>query len=95
MSPQLLITVADAEFALERGDAYTFPASTEHSFRAGDGPGPARVLWVFSPAIPDTVAGHALGRQAVMTSGRVAPARAIARYAREWRPGGVVSRSPG
>jgi transcriptional regulator with XRE-family HTH domain len=37
--------------ALGPGDAFTFPAGTPHSFRAAEGP--ARVLWVVHPALPD------------------------------------------
>jgi transcriptional regulator with XRE-family HTH domain len=37
--------------ALGAGDAFTFPAGAPHSFRAVDGP--AQVLWVVSPALPD------------------------------------------
>jgi transcriptional regulator with XRE-family HTH domain len=51
---QLRIAIAGEEIVLEHGDAYTFPASTEHAFLASADAGPTRVLWVFSPAIPDT-----------------------------------------
>ena len=34
------------------GDAFTFQAKAAHSFRAADGP--AQVLWVVSPALPDS-----------------------------------------
>ncbi|MDQ4084340.1 MAG: XRE family transcriptional regulator [Actinomycetota bacterium] len=37
---------------LEAGDSLTFPAATEHTFRAV-GHEPARVLWVVTPALPD------------------------------------------
>jgi hypothetical protein len=36
----------------EEADAFTFPAGTAHSFHAVDGP--ARVLWVVCPALPDS-----------------------------------------
>ncbi len=51
---QLNITVGGEEMVLERGDAFTFPARTRHAFRVVAPAGPARVLWVFSPALPDT-----------------------------------------
>ena len=51
---QLTITVGGEEVVLERGDAFTFPAKTQHAFRVVAPAGPARVLWVFSPALPDT-----------------------------------------
>src|SRR2546423_548748 len=37
---------------LETGDAFTFAASSPHAFRAVPAAGPARVLWVVSPAPP-------------------------------------------
>jgi len=44
--------VLEAELiALGAGDAFTFPAGAAHSFRATGGP--ARVLWVVHPALPD------------------------------------------
>ncbi len=51
LSGQLRLTVAGTEVTLGAGDACTFAASAEHAFRAGPA-GPARVLWVFSPALP-------------------------------------------
>ena len=54
LAGQLHLVVAGEPVTLEEGDAYTFPASTEHTFRVLPGAGPARVLWVFSPALPDT-----------------------------------------
>src|ERR1700722_10933650 len=38
----------------EEGDAFTFTASARHAFRATAEAGPTRVLWVVSPALPDT-----------------------------------------
>ena len=35
-------------------NAYTFPADALHTFRAGPAAGATQVLWVFSPALPDT-----------------------------------------
>jgi transcriptional regulator with XRE-family HTH domain len=44
--------VLEAELiTLGAGDAFTFPAGAAHSFRAAGGP--ARVLWVVHPALPD------------------------------------------
>jgi hypothetical protein len=49
---------------LDTGDAFTFPASTEHYFRAAPGAGRTRVLWVFSPALPDNGLARPGGPQA-------------------------------
>jgi quercetin dioxygenase-like cupin family protein/DNA-binding Xre family transcriptional regulator len=54
LAGRLEVTVAGEPVMLGEGDAYTFPASTEHTFRVPPDGGPARVLWVFSPALPDT-----------------------------------------
>ena len=35
------------------GDAFTFAASTQHTFRATPQAGRTQVLWVVSPALPD------------------------------------------
>jgi quercetin dioxygenase-like cupin family protein len=56
LAGELRLTVAGEEITLAQGDAFTFPGSTEHTFRAAaaDGAGgPAQVLWVFSPGLPD------------------------------------------
>ena len=45
--------MAGEEVTLEEGDALTFTADMEHTFRAAAGAGRARVLWVLSPALPD------------------------------------------
>jgi transcriptional regulator with XRE-family HTH domain len=51
---RLELTV-DAELVvLDRGDAYTFAAGIPHSFRAHRGADPTQVLWLVSPALPDT-----------------------------------------
>lgn len=50
---QLQIAVAGEQVVLEEGDAFTFPGSAEHTFRVLPASGRARVLWVFSPALPD------------------------------------------
>jgi transcriptional regulator with XRE-family HTH domain len=60
LAGQLHLVVAGEPVTLETGDAYTFPASTEHTFRVLPEAGPARVLWVFSPALPDTGLPRAL-----------------------------------
>ena len=54
LAGQLQITVAGEQITLEQGDAFTFPASTQHTFRVAPPAGHAQVLWVFSPALPDT-----------------------------------------
>ena len=46
---QMQIVVADQHITLE-GDAFTFPASTRHTFRVPPAAGRTRVPWVFSPA---------------------------------------------
>ena len=53
LAGRLLLTVAGEQITLEAGDAFTFAASTEHAWRAARPAGPARVLWVFSPALPE------------------------------------------
>ncbi len=54
LTGQLQITVAEGQIILDQGDAYTFPAGTPHTFRATSATGRTRVLWMFSPALPDT-----------------------------------------
>ena len=54
LAGQLHLTVAEEQVTLGEGDAYTFPASTAHVFAVPLAAGPTRVLWVFSPALPDT-----------------------------------------
>jgi hypothetical protein len=53
----LQITVAGELVILDQGDAYTFPASMQHAFRVTPAAGRTQVLWVFSPALPDTSPG--------------------------------------
>ena len=53
LAGRLQITMAGEHVTLEQGDAFTFPASIEHTFRR-TGAGRTRVLWVVSPALPDT-----------------------------------------
>ena len=53
LAGQLQVTMAGEQITLEQGDAYTFPANTPHTFRAGPQAGRAQVLWVVSPALPD------------------------------------------
>jgi uncharacterized cupin superfamily protein len=45
------IAVEGKQVTLAAGDAFTFPAGSAHCFRAAGGP--AQVLWVVSPALPD------------------------------------------
>jgi transcriptional regulator with XRE-family HTH domain len=54
LAGQLQISLAGEQVTLERGDAFTFPAGSQHTFRAIWAAGPTQVLWVFSPALPDT-----------------------------------------
>jgi transcriptional regulator with XRE-family HTH domain len=57
LAGRLEISVAGQLTTLGEGDAFTFPASTQHTFRADRSAGPAQVLWVFSPALPDAEPG--------------------------------------
>lgn len=54
LAGQLEIVVAGERLLLGEGDAFTFPSSTEHTFRVPPSAEATRVLWVFSPALPDT-----------------------------------------
>jgi transcriptional regulator with XRE-family HTH domain len=54
LAGQLQLTVAGDQVALEQGDAFTFPPSLKHTFRVLRPAGRTQVLWVFSPALPDT-----------------------------------------
>lgn len=45
------------EIELQQGDALTFSADTHHSFRNLDSEQMAKVLWVYSPALPERVDG--------------------------------------
>ena len=45
--------MAGEQIILEQGDAFTFTANIEHTFRVPPPGGPAQVLWVVSPALPD------------------------------------------
>ena len=54
LAGRLELTVAGQLITLDQGDAFTFPGSTGHTFQVPAGTGPARVLWVFSPALPDS-----------------------------------------
>ena len=51
---RLGLNVAGEDVVLERGDAFTFPSGTEHTWRAVQESGLTRVLWVLSPALPDS-----------------------------------------
>ena len=53
LAGRLEITIGEELIVLEQGDAFTFTASARHAFRAADS-GPTQVLWVVSPALPDT-----------------------------------------
>jgi quercetin dioxygenase-like cupin family protein/DNA-binding Xre family transcriptional regulator len=54
MAGRLEITIDEELVVLEEGDAFTFAASARHAFLAAAESGPTRVLWVVSPALPDT-----------------------------------------
>lgn len=52
LAGKMEIVVEGELVTLAAGDAFTFQAKAAHSFRAADGP--AQVLWVVSPALPDS-----------------------------------------
>jgi transcriptional regulator with XRE-family HTH domain len=60
LAGELEMTLGGEPVTLGPGDAFTFPATTERTFRAA-GPDPVQVLWVFSPALPDTAGPPAEG----------------------------------
>jgi transcriptional regulator with XRE-family HTH domain len=82
LAGQLQLTVAGEQVTLDQGDAFTFPASTQHTFRVLRPAGRTQVLWVFSPALPDT------GTDGQRPAGRPvpAPARAQNTMAQRSRP---------
>src|SRR5580700_3482319 len=63
LAGQLQITVAGEQITLEQGDAFTFPPSTQHTFRVAPPAGHAQVLWVYSPALRAAGAGRGRGRR--------------------------------
>ena len=76
LAGELRIVVAGEELMLDAGDAFTFP-SIDHTFRVLPSAGPTRVLWVFSPALPDDgLDVQQLARQQA-EAGRVRKARAV------------------
>jgi transcriptional regulator with XRE-family HTH domain/mannose-6-phosphate isomerase-like protein (cupin superfamily) len=54
LAGRLHITVDHEEVTLEQGDAYTFRADAPHTFRSAQASGRTQVLWLVSPALPDT-----------------------------------------
>jgi quercetin dioxygenase-like cupin family protein len=54
LAGRLHITVAGEGVTLDQGDAYTFPADAPHTFRSAHASGRTQVLWLVSPALPDT-----------------------------------------
>jgi transcriptional regulator with XRE-family HTH domain len=54
LAGRLHLSVAGEEVTLEHGDAYTFPADAPHTFRSAHASGRTQVLWLVSPALPDT-----------------------------------------
>ena len=53
LAGQLNVTVAGEQITLEQGDAFTFPATIEHTFQVPPRTGRTQVLWIISPALPD------------------------------------------
>ena len=47
------VTVQDARFVLEAGDALTFAAAAPHTWRNAGASAAARVLWILAPGLPD------------------------------------------
>jgi transcriptional regulator with XRE-family HTH domain len=70
LAGQLEITVAGERLMLDQGDALTFGSREEHTFQVPPQSGPARVLWVFSPALPDHGPTEDRGRFSVDTTDR-------------------------
>jgi transcriptional regulator with XRE-family HTH domain len=52
LSGELAVRLDNEEFVLREGDALTFSAQAHHAFRNNDAVRPARILWVYSPALP-------------------------------------------
>ena len=61
LAGELEMTIGGEKVTLGPGDAFTFPATDERTFRAAAGPDPTQVLWLFSPALPDTAGPPAEG----------------------------------
>ncbi len=53
LAGRLRIGVAGEYLTLDAGDALTFPSRAEHTFSVPADSEPTRVLWIFSPALPD------------------------------------------
>jgi quercetin dioxygenase-like cupin family protein len=51
LSGTLHLRIGADEFVLNAQDAFSFDGGVEHSFHVDDDDGPARVLWVLSPAL--------------------------------------------
>jgi transcriptional regulator with XRE-family HTH domain len=71
LAGELEMTLAGEKVTLGTGDAFTFPATTERTFRAA-GPGPAQVLWMFSPALPGTGPAPEGGRYGITAAASAA-----------------------
>jgi transcriptional regulator with XRE-family HTH domain len=54
LAGRLQITVDGDEVTLDQGDAYTFRADAPHNFRSVQASGPTQVLWLVTPALPDS-----------------------------------------
>ncbi len=86
LAGELRIVVAGEELALRTGDAFTFASGNSHSFGVPSGAGPARVLWVISPALPDHgLDVQALARAQARPSAQPARTRPRARAGRSGR----------
>jgi transcriptional regulator with XRE-family HTH domain len=53
ISGRLAVFLRGEEIVLEAGDALSFPPRVPHTFRSAATEGHTKVLWVFSPALPD------------------------------------------
>jgi len=90
LAGQLQITVAGEQTTLDQGDAFTFPANTQHTFRVTPPAGRTQVLWVFTPALPDTDVHRPADRPAHSAAGSNPPDRTgrVAGGSGDVRPGG-------
>lgn len=58
LAGELLIDVTGERFTLNAGDAFTFPPTATHAFHVDPASGPAQVLWIIAPALPDIRSGQ-------------------------------------
>jgi transcriptional regulator with XRE-family HTH domain len=56
---ELAVQLENEELILREGDALTFSAQIRHAFRNNDAALPARILWVYAPALPTNMVDQA------------------------------------